>query len=104
VDAALLPGELDARDLVGDVAGAEALGLLAEARHQLGAHDPVREAGVVLHVGGLLEQAAPQESLDHQRAQVGAGGVERGRVSGWAAPDDDDVLDVLAAHVFLRLF
>src|SRR5204863_5638576 len=99
VDAARLVRELDARDLVGDEARAEALRLLAELRHQLWTQDPVGEAGVVLDLRGLLEQAAPEEALDHERTQIGARRVQRGRVSGGAATDDDYVLDVLLAHV-----
>src|SRR3954447_11691361 len=94
-----LVGQLNARDLVGDEPRAEALGLVAELLHELGAHDPVGETRVVLDVGGLLEQAAPEQALDHERTQIDARGVQRGRVSGRAAADDDHVLDVLLAHV-----
>ena len=91
-------GELDRGRLVGLQAGAEALGLVPEARHHVGTHDPLGEAGVVLHVGGLLEQAAPGETLDDQRLEVGSRGVERGRVARRTAADDDHVLDSLIAH------
>src|SRR5205814_5592976 len=60
---------------------------------------PVGEARIVLDLRGLLEQAAPEEALDHERMQIGTRRVQRGRVSGGAAADDDDVLDVLLAHV-----
>ena len=69
--------ELDAVGLVGDQARAEALGLLAELLHHLGAHHTVGEAGVVLDVGRLLQQPAPGEALDHERAEVGARRVQR---------------------------
>ena len=97
VHAAGLAGELDAVGLLGQQARAEALGLVAELLHHLGAHHAVGEAGVVLDVGRLLQQAAPGEALDHERAQVGARGVQRGRVAGRSAADDDHVLDV--AHL-----
>jgi hypothetical protein len=87
-----LGGQLDARGLLGDQAGAEALGLAAEVGHHLRAHDPVGVARVVLHVGRLLEQPAPGVALDHQRLEVGARRVERRRVARRAAADDDDVL------------
>jgi hypothetical protein len=48
-------------------ARAEALCLAAEVDHHVGAEDPVRVSGEVLHLGGLLEQAAPGVALDHQR-------------------------------------
>ena len=97
VHAAGLCGELDAVDLVGHQARAEALGLLAQLLHQLRAHDALGEARVVLDVGRLLQQPAPGEALDHERVEVGARGVQRGGVAGGAAADDDHVLDV--AHL-----
>ena len=95
VDAAV--GELDLGRVVGDEAGAEALGLGAELVHHLRPHDALRVAGVVLDVGGVLELAAPLEALDDERLELGAGGVERGGVAGGAAADDDQVLDLLVA-------
>jgi hypothetical protein len=71
VHAAGLVGQLDAGGLVGDEARAEALGLVAEVLHHLRPHDALRVARVVLHVGGLLEQAAPREALDDQWGEVG---------------------------------
>ena len=63
---------------------------------------PVGEAGVVLDVGRLLEQAAPDEALDDERLEVRARRVQRGRVAGRAAADDDHVLDV--RHWFTLAF
>ena len=94
VDAAGLVGELDAGGLVGDVARAEVLGLVAHLLHQLGAHDAAAgKPGVVLDLGRLLQQAAPEEALDDERLEVRARGVQRRRVAGRAAADDDHVLD-----------
>ena len=70
-------------------ARAEALGLVADLLHHLRAHDPLGEARVVLDVGGLLEQAAPEEALDDERPQVRARRVERCGVAGRPAADDD---------------
>ena len=84
VDAAALLRELDLRGVVGDEAGAEALGLVAEFLHHLGAQDALRDSRVVLHVRGLLEQPAPGEALDHERLEVRARRVQRGRVAGRA--------------------
>ena len=77
-------GEVDAVGVGGDELGAEALGLLAELRHELGAHDPVGEAGVVLDVGREHELAAGADALDDERVQVGARGVDRGGQPGRA--------------------
>ena len=53
------PGrEVDAADLGRAQLGLEAQGLGPHHAHELGAHDPVDEAGVVLHVGGQ-HQLAP---------------------------------------------
>src|SRR4029077_9443979 len=76
-------------------ARAEALGLVAQVLHHLRAHHALRVAGVVLDVGRLLEQAAPQEALDHQRGEVRARRVQRRGVAGRTASDDDHVLDVV---------
>ena len=51
-------GEVDARDVVGEELGAEALGLTAELRHQLGPKIAVREARIVLDVARDHELAA----------------------------------------------
>ena len=89
VDAAV--GQLELGGVVGDEAGAEALGLGAELVHHLRPHHALRVARVVLDVGGVLELAAPLEALDHERLELGASGVERSRVAGGAAADDDQV-------------
>ena len=57
-DAERALGEVDARHVVGEVLGAEALGLRAELLHQLGPEDAVREAGVVLDVARDHQLAA----------------------------------------------
>src|SRR6185437_14309235 len=90
--------QLDLGDVVGLQARAEPLGLIAEVLHQLGPHDPVAEARVVLYVRRLLEQAAPGETLDHERLEVGAGSVERRRIPGGPAADDDHVLYAGVSH------
>ncbi len=92
--------ELDPIDVVGDEAGAEALGLGAKLVHHLRPHDPLRVAGVVLDVGRVLQLAAPLEALEDKGLEVGSRGVERGRIAGRPAADDDHVLDsVLLAHI-----
>ena len=91
VDAERTLGEVDARDVVGEELGAEALRLRAELLHQLGAEDAVLEARVVLDVARDHQLAAEREALDHERLEVGARGVERGRVPGGAAADDDQI-------------
>ena len=69
-------------------------------RHQLGAHDALGEPGVVLDVRRDHQLAAGPEPLDDEGLQVGARGVQRGRVPGRASADDDEVAYV--GHVFLR--
>ena len=63
--------------------------------HQLRARDAVGEAREVLDVRGVHELPAGGEALDHERAQVGPGGVDGRGVAGAGAADDDDVTDVV---------
>ena len=82
-----LAGQVDLGRVVGDELGAEALGLLAQVVHELGPHDAVREAGVVLDVGGVHERAAGgHRALEHQRSEPGAGQVDGGGVAGRPEP------------------
>src|SRR5688572_5965001 len=104
VRAAVLGRQLDLRGVVRDEARAEALGLVAEVLHHLRAHHALRIARVVLHVGRLLEQAAPGEALDQERVQVRARGVKGSRVAGRTAADDDDILHVLGLHTHYFTF
>ena len=90
-------GELDLGRVVGDEAGAEALSLGAKVVHHLRPHHALLVAGVVLHVGGVLELAAPLKALDDERLEFGPSGVERSRVAGGAAADDDQVFHLLVA-------
>ena len=92
VDAAI--AQLELARVVGDEAGAEALGLGAELVHHLRPHHALVIARVVLDVGGVLELAAPLEALDDKRLELGPSGIERGGVAGGAAADDDQVFDL----------
>jgi len=83
--------EVDARHVVGDEVGAEALGLAPELGHHLRAHNPVGVARVVLHVARDHELAAPAEALDHERPQVCARSVERRGVTRRPSADHDQV-------------
>ena len=69
VDAEGPLGEVDARDVVGEELGPEALRLAAEVLHHHRPHDAVGIAGVVLDVGGDHQLAAPVEALDHERVR-----------------------------------
>ena len=89
--------EVDGGDLLGEVLGAEASGLVPHAHHQLRAQDALGEAGEVLDLGGEHELAARLVArrrglaLDHERRQVGPGGVDGGGEAGRAGADDDHV-------------
>jgi len=48
----------------------EALRLGAEELHHLGAEDPLREARIVLHVGGDGELAARLQAREQDRLQI----------------------------------
>ena len=65
--------------------------------HEVGPHDAVAEAGEVLDLGGVHQRATGGDrTLEEQRLEVGARGVDGGRVAGRAGADDDDVADVVA--------
>src|SRR4051812_15557581 len=91
-------GELHAIDVIGHEAGSEALRLGTELVHHLRPHDAFGVAGVVLDVGRVLQLAAPTEALEDERLEVGAGRVERCRVTGGATADDDHVFRLLVCH------
>ena len=82
-------GEVDAVGVDVDDARPEALGLLAEAEHQLRALDPFGEARVVLDVGRDHQLAAGLVAGQDDRRQVGAGGVDGGGQAGRARADDE---------------
>jgi len=44
--------------------------------HEVGAHDPVREPGVVLDLGGEHQLAARVDPFDHERTEICAGRVQ----------------------------
>ena len=71
---------------------AVASGLLGEAIGELGAADPLREAGVVVESLGDTRLPAERGPLDDQGAQVLAGGVDRRRQAGRPTADDHDVV------------
>ena len=89
----------------GDELGPEPGRLGPELLHQLGAHDPVGEPGVVLDVGGQHE-LAPGAAGNHPRCtsgfEIGPGGVDGGGEARRAGPDDDDVADAFV-HGGVRL-
>ena len=89
---------IDPGDVVGDELRAEALGLAAEIGHHLGPHHAVGVPGVVLDVARDHQLAAPLKALDHERLQVGARRVQRGRIAGRPTADDDQLPDVLIAQ------
>ena len=69
---------------------AEAPRLLAHLVDQLGALDAVREAGVVLDLGGDGQLAAGLAALEDERREAGAGGVERRGEPGRAGTENGD--------------
>ncbi len=86
--------EVDPGRLGGDELGAESRGLFAEYLHELGAHDPLDEPGVVLDLGGEHELAPRLVTrrgglaLDHERRELGASRVDRRGEPGRARTDD----------------
>ncbi len=81
--------QVDLGDVVGDHLGAEPLGLLLERLHQRRAVDALHEARVVLHQRGQHELPAGLDAREHDRAQVGAGGIDGRGVPRRPGSDDD---------------
>src|SRR5262249_22613712 len=80
--------------VVPDHLRAEALRLLAHRFHELRAEHRIDESGVVLDVGRQHQLPARLDATDHERSQIRARRVDRGRIAGGAGPDDDDVTNV----------
>ncbi|VXB98138.1 hypothetical protein CITRIK5_70408 [Citricoccus sp. K5] len=73
---------------------AESGGLLFQVGHQFRTEDALREAGEVLHVGGVHQLTAGGHGpCDHEGIQVRACSVDGGGVARRARSDDDDVPD-----------
>ncbi len=68
--------------------GADVRSLFPHLVHQPRALDDLREAGIVLDVGGDGELAARRQSGEQGRAQQSAGGVDRGSVTGGSRSHD----------------
>ena len=82
--------EVDLVDVVEDDLRVEALGVLQEALHQVGAHHAVDVGRPVVDVGRGHQLAALGDAGDQHRLQVGAGRVEGGGVAGGAGAEDQD--------------
>src|ERR1019366_8806228 len=83
--------ELKLGDEIGDDLGADMGGLLLHLLHQPRSLDDVREARIVLHVGGDGELAAGLNALNQHGFEHRTGGVDRSGVTGRAGTDDDDL-------------
>ena len=83
-------GQLDLVDVVEHDLGVEALGVLQEALHQVGPHDAVDVGRPVVDVGRRHQLAALGDAGDEHRLQVGARGIDRGRIAGGTGAEDQD--------------
>src|SRR5690606_37106691 len=69
--------------------------LLTHVVHELGAHDPVRKTGEVLHLGGVHESATRGDgAFKDQRLQFGTGRIDGRGVPRRPGADDDHITDV----------
>ena len=90
LDAERVVRDVDGRDVPGDDAGTEALGLRAHLVHQVRPHDAVPVARPVVDHRRDHELTASLEAFDHERMQVRPGRVQRGGQARRARPDDDN--------------
>ena len=94
--------ELGRMDLVEDQLRVEALGMLLEAGHQVGALHAVGVRRPVVDVGGRRQLSALREAGDEHGLQVGARRVYCGGVTGGAGAEDQKA-GVLRRHAVLAL-
>ena len=71
------PAEIDAGHVAQLILRPKASRLLAHVLNQLRALDAFGKPGEILHQRGERELASGLMALDHQRLEIGAGGVER---------------------------
>ena len=74
-----------------DIFGAEVLGLFLDVFDQLGSVDAFRETGEILDQRGERELPARLMACNDKGFQIGARGIDCGRVSGAARPDDYEI-------------
>ena len=70
--------------------GAETQHLLAHLFHEIGAHDAISKAGVVLHFGGDRELTARLDAFEHHRRKIRSRSVKGRRVARGAGANNDD--------------
>jgi len=98
--------EGNGRDGAGAKFGAEALRLLTHELDKFRTKNSIREAGEIFNHGGERELAARFVTVNDQRLKIGARGVDRGRQTRTAAPDDDNLvhLKLLGHSIVLQHF
>jgi hypothetical protein len=84
--------------VVVDELGVEALCVAAHAIHQVRTLQMLDVTRPVVDLGGGHQLAALLDAGDQHRLQVGAGGVDGGRVAGGAGAENDQ--RVMVAHDF----
>ena len=82
-------GHLD--DVWRGIRAAEAHGLLLHVFDEIESTNPFRKARKVLYIRGQRELSAGFIALEHQRFEVGPGGVDGSRMTGTARPGDEHV-------------
>ena len=80
--------------------GAGVLRLLVHEHPDVGAQDAVREAGVVLNVGGVQDLPAGGELFHDERFQLRPRGVDSGAEASGSSAYDDDIVLCLHAPTF----
>ncbi len=104
-------GQIDPDHVLRADPDVEAQGLIAEGLHHHLPVDPLREAGVVLHLGGVHQLSTRDHPagcrdrpFQHQRFQVGPGGVDGRRPASRPRSDDGDFLHVIRVRHRLAAF
>src|SRR6202521_733825 len=76
--------------------------VIAPAFDQVGTQNALREAGEIFNHGREGKLAARLETVDHDRLEVGAPGINGGRQSGAAAADDNHIVQWVFPLLVIR--
>ena len=90
--------EVERGDHVQDHTGPDMLGLGMHLLHQPGALDDLGKTGVVLDIGRNRQLPARLQAGHQNRLQIGARGVDRGRVARRPRADDQDLAVMTLRH------
>ena len=91
--------QIDADHMAQLILRPKASGLFTHVLDQLGPLNAIGKPGEILHQRSERKLASRLMPFNHQRFEVGTGGVERRSMAGATGPNDDNVANVLHIQV-----